>query len=130
MMDFIETLKKEVEKSYKGHRIDIRYFSDDVGGKHPAIFLEPGSESSGMNSISKTGKKISFTVYYIDSYTSSKTEKVVREAQKLRDFITNNPEVRKQIVNINTNLNTKVEKTGEGLIGAFFGIISINIQLR
>lgn len=130
MMDFIEILKQEIEKSYKGHRIDIRYLSDDIGGKPPAIFLEPGSESSGMNSISKTGKKISFTVYYIDSYTSSKTEKVVREAQKLRDFIVDNPEVRKKIVNINTNLNTKTEKVGESLMGAFFGIISINIQLR
>lgn len=130
MMDFIEALNKEIEKNYKSHRIDIRYLSDDIGGKYPAIFLEPGSESSGINSISETGNKISFTVYYIDSYTSNKTEKVVRETEKLKDFIVNNSEVRKRIVNIATNLNTKVEKEGENLIGVFFGIITVNVQLR
>lgn len=130
MIDFIKILKEEIEKNYKNHKIDIRYFSDYIEGKSPTILLEPGSESSGMNSISKTGNKISFTVYYIDSYTSNKTEKTVREVQKLRDFIINNPEVRKKIVNINTNLNTKVEKKGESLIGVFLGIINISIQLR
>lgn len=130
MIDFIKILKEEIEKNYKNHKIDIRYFNDYIEGKSPTILLEPGSESSGMNSISKTGNKISFTVYYIDSYTSNKTEKTVREVQKLRDFIINNPEVRKKIVNINTNLNTKVEKKGESLIGVFLGIINISIQLR
>lgn len=130
MIDFIKILKEEIEKNYKNHKIDIRYFNDYIEGKSPTILLEPGSESSGMNSISKTGNKISFTVYYIDSYTSNKTEKTVREVQKLRDFIINNSEVRKKIVNINTNLNTKVEKKGESLIGVFLGIINISIQLR
>ena len=130
MMDFIKILKQEIENNYKGHKIDIKFLSNEKGGKPPVILLEPGSESSGINSISETGNKISFTVYYIDSYTSNKTEKVVRETEKLKDFIVNNSEVRKRIVNIATNLNTKVEKEGENLIGVFFGIITVNVQLR
>ena len=130
MIDFLKILEKEIKEQYKNYRIDIRFLTDDVGGKYPAIFIEPGRESSGLNSISTTGNKISFTVYYIDSYTSSKTIAVVKAAEELKEFIVENSEVRKRIINISTNLSTKVEKQGESLMGVFFGIITIDIQLR